>query len=209
MMQLFDTAIEAICDYVHSHESIGRPAPKRCSTIPTAPNKPHSAPIPREKHSTSSSLSHESSHRFCYKQPFVAAHATSDSFEAAPKRTIPEPRKHNIHRFGIYSSKVRAYRAKNNLTLSTFTNEGSSPEPIDSTLSPQKRAALRKRWAHLIRRVYLTDPLICPDCGGELRVIAFITEPKIIGKFLRHLRNRKNPSRAPPAPQPQPAFAFS
>lgn len=25
-------------------------------------------------------------------------------------------------------------------------------------------------------RVYLTDPLICPDCSGELRVIAFITD---------------------------------
>jgi hypothetical protein len=40
---------------------------------------------------------------------------------------------------------------------------------------------LRKRWAHLIRCVYLTDPLICPDCGGKLRVIAFITE---LGKNL-------------------------
>jgi hypothetical protein len=32
---------------------------------------------------------------------------------------------------------------------------------------------------------------------GELRVIAFIAEPKIIGKILRHLRNRKSASRAP------------
>ena len=106
-------------------------------------------------------------------------------------RVAPEPRKHNIHRFGFYSSKARAYRAKTNLALSTFTNEGSSPKQIDSTISPQKRAALRKRWAHLIRRVYLTDPLICPDCGGELRVIAFITEPKVIRKILRHLQNRR------------------
>ncbi len=35
-----------------------------------------------------------------------------------------QPRKHNIHRFGIYSSKTRAYRAKANLALSTCTNEG-------------------------------------------------------------------------------------
>ncbi len=50
------------------------------------------------------------------------------------------------------------------------------PEP---KLSPKKRAALRKRWAQLIkliRRVHQTDPLQC-DCGGTYRVIAFITEP--------------------------------
>jgi hypothetical protein len=132
------------------------------------------------KHSTSSSLSHESLHRFCYKQPFVAAHATSDFsggspfeaypehlipskqpecgrfFVAAPKRTIPQHRKHNIHRFGIYSSRARAYRAKTNLAPSTCTNEGPLPEQINFSFSPRKRAALRKRWAHLIRRVYLS-----------------------------------------------------
>jgi hypothetical protein len=92
--------------------------------------------------------------------------------------------------------------------VSTLTNEGSCSKQIDSTISPQKRAALRKRWAHLIRRVYLTDPLICPDCGGELRVIAFITQPKVIRTILRHLKNRKAASRAPPpTPQSQPAFA--
>ena len=134
---------------------------------------------------------------------------TLDVFEfiARVLTQIPEPRKHNIHRFGIYSSKARAYRAKTNLALSTCTNRASSPEQIDSTISPQKRAALRKRWAHLIRRVFLTDPLICPDCGGELHVIAFITEPKVIGKILRHLQNRNDASRAPPTPQPQPTFA--
>ena len=122
---------------------------------------------------------------------------------------IPAPRKHIIHRFGIYSSKARAYRTRSNLNLSTFTNVGSSPKQFDATISPQKRAALRKRWAHLIRRVYLTDPLVCPDCGGELRVIAFITEPKVIRKILRHLQNRKDASRAPPTPQTEPAFASS
>jgi hypothetical protein len=134
---------------------------------------------------------------------------TLDVFEFVARvlTQVPEPRIHNIHRFGIYSSKARACRAKKNLALSAFTNEGSSPEEIDPTISAQKRAALRKRWAHLIRRVYLKDPLICPDCGGELRVIAFITEPKIIAKILRHLRNRKATSRAPPSQQTEPVFA--
>jgi hypothetical protein len=123
---------------------------------------------------------------------------------------IPEPRKHNIHYFGTYSSRARAARSKTNLTLKAPTDDGSSLKQTDSTVSPQKRAALRKRWAHLIRRVYLTDPLICPDCGAQLHLIAFITEPKIIRKILRHLENRKNRSRAPPStPESQTARASS
>jgi len=27
----------------------------------------------------------------------------------------------------------------------------------------------------MIRKVYEVDPLLCPKCGGKMRVIAFIT----------------------------------
>jgi hypothetical protein len=52
------------------------------------------------------------------------------------------------------------------------------------------RAALRRRWAELIRRVYEVDPLICPRCGSEMRVIGFITQPVLIDLILDHLRRR-------------------
>jgi hypothetical protein len=50
---------------------------------------------------------------------------------------------------------------------------------------PELRA-LRRRWAQLIRRIYEVDFLACPRCGATMRVIAFITEPKVIGKSLLH-----------------------
>jgi hypothetical protein len=50
---------------------------------------------------------------------------------------------------------------------------------------PELRA-LRRRWAQLIRRIYEVDFLACPRCGATMRVIAFITEPKVIGKSLSH-----------------------
>jgi hypothetical protein len=34
------------------------------------------------------------------------------------------------------------------------------------------RAETRRRWTALIKRVYEVDPLVCPKCGGEMRVIA-------------------------------------
>jgi hypothetical protein len=40
----------------------------------------------------------------------------------------------------------------------------------------------------LIKRVYEIDPLACPECGGVMKVVAFIEPPQgdVIEKILRH-----------------------
>jgi hypothetical protein len=40
----------------------------------------------------------------------------------------------------------------------------------------------------LIKRVYEVDPLCCPHCGGQMKVVAFIEPPQgeVIEKILRH-----------------------
>jgi len=100
---------------------------------------------------------------------------TLDIFEfiARVLTQIPEPRKHNVRYFGAYSSRARAHREKTSLTLQSLTGQQDSTPQDEPRLSPKERAALRKSWAQLTRRVYQTDPLKCP-CGGEFRVIAFI-----------------------------------
>ena len=110
---------------------------------------------------------------------------------------IPEPRKHGIHYFGAYSSRARAYRKKRDRTLHPLGDNHTSTSRDEPQLSPIKRAALRRSWARLIRRVYQVDPLQC-DCGGTFRASAFITEHKVIRKFLSHLEKRNADSRAPP-----------
>jgi hypothetical protein len=57
---------------------------------------------------------------------------------------------------------------------------------------------LRRRWANLVRRVYETDPLVCPRCGAEMRVVGFITQPAVIKHILDHIRRRERVSRPPP-----------
>ena len=59
-------------------------------------------------------------------------------------------------------------------------------------------ADARRRWADLLRRIYEVDPLQCPKCGGTMRVIALIQEPKVIDKILRHLRAKGQDARAGP-----------
>ncbi len=81
--------------------------------------------------------------------------------------------------------------------LHSFGENNSSKSKTEPELSPKKRAALRKSWARLIKRVYQVDPLKC-ECGGTLRVIGFIIEHKVILKILHHLDKRNGNSRAPP-----------
>ncbi len=40
----------------------------------------------------------------------------------------------------------------------------------------------------MIRKVYKVDSLYCPTCGGMMRIISFIRQPKVIHRIIRYLR---------------------
>ena len=42
-------------------------------------------------------------------------------------------------------------------------------------------------WAALLARIYEVFPLVCPNCKGEMRLIAFVTERSSIERILTHL----------------------
>jgi hypothetical protein len=39
----------------------------------------------------------------------------------------------------------------------------------------------------LIARLFLTLPLVCPNCGADMRIIAFVTEAAPARRILNHL----------------------
>ena len=52
-----------------------------------------------------------------------------------------------------------------------------------------------------LKRVFSIDLNECPWCGAQLRVIAEITEPKVIAQILEHIAAREageGTARAPP-----------
>jgi hypothetical protein len=51
-------------------------------------------------------------------------------------------------------------------------------------------------WAQRLRRVFDIDITCCPRCGAPLRVLAAITDPRVITAMLTHLETRA--ARAPP-----------
>jgi hypothetical protein len=107
----------------------------------------------------------------------------AEEFVARVLVQIPDPRRHLVRYYGAYSNRAR----------------GQQPFP-----PPPERAALRRRWAKLIRRVYEVDPLVCPRCGSEMRVVSFITEPRVVRRIVDHLRKGDRPARPPPLRVHQP-----
>jgi len=108
---------------------------------------------------------------------------------------IPEPRRHLVRTYGAYSSVARAHRRAEGQPC---VQDGAEEFP---PASPERRA-LRRLWAALISRIDEVDPQVCPRCGGTMRIIAFMTEPRVIGKTLKHLAATGVDARSRPGADP-------
>ena len=64
---------------------------------------------------------------------------------------------------------------------------------------------MRLGWAKLLKRVFNLDLEHCPNCGGELKIIAAILERPGIEKILTHLGLE---ARAPPRSPARGQMAF-
>ena len=62
---------------------------------------------------------------------------------------------------------------------------------------------VRPSGAKLLKRVFEIDMEHCPNCGGELKIIAAIMEQPVIEKILTHLGLQARAPRRAPARRPQ------
>ena len=69
---------------------------------------------------------------------------------------------------------------------------------------PPRRFPAHYLWAVLIARIYEVFPLVCPLCGGNMRLIAFITEGVQIRRILEHIGVDTQAPRIAPARGPPP-----
>jgi hypothetical protein len=67
---------------------------------------------------------------------------------------------------------------------------------------PLHRRAARYAWALLLARICEVFPLASPKCGGEMRIIDFITEAVTVRDILAHLGEATSPTRMAPARGP-------
>jgi hypothetical protein len=111
---------------------------------------------------------------------------------------IPDPGQHLVRYYAWYSNRTRGQRAA---ARSGGKTAAKPPEPAPT--SPAVRAS-RASWARLLRRIFEVDPLLCPRCSSEMKVVSVITDPAVVDRILRHLRERAKADpfeqgRAPPA----------
>ena len=72
----------------------------------------------------------------------------------------------------------------------------------DVNQKPRSHDTSRIARAKLMARVGEEFPLQCPACGGDIRLIAFITDPATIRKILTHLGQPLEPPPVSPARGP-------
>ena len=100
---------------------------------------------------------------------------------------IPDKGQVMIRYHGLYSNAHRGKIRKAGIEI--------SHPPIiedDSSYVPSKG------WAEMIKKVYELDPLECPSCGGQMKIISFIEDPQVIDKIIGHLKLSFEAERPPP-----------
>ena len=58
--------------------------------------------------------------------------------------------------------------------------------------------ARRRRWAERLRLVFKVDVEVCARCGGEARIVGFVTESAVVRRILAHLERHGVDARAGP-----------
>jgi len=82
------------------------------------------------------------------------------------------------------------------------TDEVSPDETAALATTPPDRRRRRVPWAQLLLRVLFVDALACPRCSIPMVVLAFLSDPPVTAKILRHL---DLPATAPPLAPAEPA----
>ena len=74
--------------------------------------------------------------------------------------------------------------------------EAAPPDTCEASCAHHRPVPLS--WARMLKRVFDLDLEHCPNCGGELKIIAAILEQPVIEKILTHLGlQARAPPRAP------------
>ena len=129
-------------------------------------------------------------------------------------RLIPPPRIHRHRYHGVLAPNARLRprvivlgRAEPDAGAHAPADE----EPTEASRAAPSRAApttssrrssSRIPWARLLARIYEVLPLLRVSCGGEMKVLSFLTEPATVQAILVHLDLPHRPPRLSPARGP-------
>lgn len=112
---------------------------------------------------------------------------------------ISDPGRHGQRFYGAYSNRAG---------IAVSSTHGASAGPAANVRAQQDNSDFsreaRSTWARLLRKILEVDPLLCA-CGARMRIVSFITDPRVVDRILRHRESEccqaKDPfePRAPPS----------
>jgi hypothetical protein len=109
---------------------------------------------------------------------------------------VPERYEVRVRYAGAYATRRRVWWRGRGVELVTAAVSVEAPaEPAGQWPALKAR---RRRWAELLRMVFQVDVEVCPRCGGEARIVGFVTEPQVVRRILGHLERRGVEARAGP-----------
>jgi len=122
--------------------------------------------------------------------PDRAEQETMDYLEFIARVTshIPDKGQVTIRYYGLYANAHRGKVRKASVSPFVLRMAEEDLKPVPS-----------KGWAEMIRKVYEVDPMICPKCGGSMKVVAFIAEYAVVDRIIDHLKLRFIAEKPPPS----------
>ena len=137
--------------------------------------------------------------RITLKKPFsdgtVAVDMDPLSLLSRLAASVPAPRLHTVRYAGVLASasKVRARLAP---------KPAVAPIPTVDVPERPRRGGYRP-WAELLKRTFGFDVLTCPCCSGRMKLLALVTDPTSVARYLRGIGEptdvpKRTPARGPP-----------
>nr|MBK7069152.1 transposase [Deltaproteobacteria bacterium] len=138
--------------------------------------------------------------RITLKKPFsdgtVAVDLDPLSLLSRLAASVPAPRLHTVRYAGVLASasKLRPRLAPKPVVAPA--------KPTADVAESPRRGAYRP-WAELLKRTFGFDVLTCPCCSGRMKLLALVTEPTSVARYLRGIGEptdvpKRTPARGPP-----------
>jgi len=100
---------------------------------------------------------------------------------------IPDKGQVTVRYYGLYANAHRGKVRKASLGLFPLRIVEDEPRRLPS-----------KGWAEMIGKVYEVDPMVCPHCGGRMKIITFLTDYAVVDRIIDHLKLTFVAERPPP-----------
>ena len=115
---------------------------------------------------------------------------------------IPPPRLHRHRYHGVLAPNATLRAA-----VTAYGRDADSHQQPPTAASPPaavpgRRSPARYLWAMLLARLFECMPLTCPNCGADMRIVAFITEAAPVERILSHIGEPAKPPPISPARGP-------